>query len=501
MGRRRARREQRHAARPGRPARWLSWLPEVLIVLVVLAAFGNVEYDLGHRWFGLATNSPRTPAAVLPPEGLDLPAGTTAPAVAEAVAGTTLDATAVKAALARYAGDARFGPHLAFRVADLSTGRVVFRRGADAVVPASTTKLLTAAAALESLEPQSRFVTRVVASGKRIVLVGGGDPYLASTTAKGRNEYPVRADLTTLAKRAAVALRSRGLTSVVLTYDDGLFTGPAVNPRWPANYRPDDVVPPITALWVDQGKGPDGRYDAAPATAAAKRFAVALRKHGLTVAGTRSGTAPVGADEIASVSSAPVGEIVQQMLAVSDNNAAEVLARHVAIAEGQPASFVGGSAAILQVLRGLDVETAGSTLYDGSGLSRENELTAELLVDVLTTAASPANPRLREVITGLPVAGFTGSLQDRFDTGAAEGRGRVRAKTGTLTGVHGLAGVAAGPDGSLLAFVLVADRVAGPNTLPVRRLLDQMAAALGACRCGSVPAASPGPGTAVGEAS
>jgi len=488
LGRRGARREQRHAARVGRRAHWLSWLPEALIVLLVVAALGNVEYDLGHRWFGLEASSPSSrPDEVLPPEGLDLVAGSAAPYVAAPVPATPLDAAAVKRALARYAGDSRFGRHLTFRVAELTTGTVVYRRGADAVVPASTTKLLTAAAALHALGPESRFTTRVVASGNRIVLVCGGDPYLASTVAKAKDRYPARAVLARLATRTATALKARGLTKVGLIYDDSLFTGPTVNPHWPANYRPDDVVPPITALWVDQGEGPDGRYGAAPAAAAAKQFAAALRTQGVTVVGTRRGTVPVDADEIASVQSAPVREIVQQMLAVSDNNAAEVLARQVAVATDRGASFAGASAAVLQVLRSLGMATAGSTLYDGSGLSRDNRLTAELLLDVLTAAASPANPQLREVITGLPVAGFTGSLQDRFDTGAAEGRGRVRAKTGTLTGVHGLAGVAAGPDGSLIAFVLVADQVSGPNTLPVRRLLDQMAAALGACRCAATP--------------
>lgn len=485
MARRGARREERHADRPRRRSRWLSWLPEGLIALLVVSAFANVEYDLGHRWLGLEAASPSTrPDDVLPPEGLELAVGTTAPPVAVPVAGGPLDAAAVAKALARYAADSRFGKSVSFQVSEVASGKVVYRRGVERVVPASTLKLLTGAAALEGLGPSTRFSTRVVAAGKRIVLVGGGDPFLASTAARGKNLYPARADLGTLARRTAEALRARGQSKVVLTYDAGLFTGPAVNPRWPANYRPDDVVPPISALWADQGDGPGGRYVDDPAAAAARAFAVALRRAGITVTSPRAGAAPPGSEEIAAVRSAPVRQVVQQMLVVSDNNAAEVLARHVAIAVGEPASFTGGSAAILRVLDGLGIRTTGAAVYDGSGLSRDNRLPATLLLDVLRIAASPAYPRLREVITGLPVAGFTGSLQDRFDTGEPEGRGRVQAKTGTLTGVHGLAGIAADRDGTLMAFVLVADRVAVPNTLPVRRLLDLMAGALGACRCG-----------------
>ena len=80
------------------------------------------------------------------------------------------------------------------------------------------------------------------------------------------------------------------------------------------------------------------------------------------------------------------------------------------------------------------------------------------------------------------MAGFTGSLAYRFDDGKKAGRGRVRAKTGTLTGVHGLAGVATDLDGNVL-FVLLADKVRLEDTLDARAALDDIAAALGACHC------------------
>jgi D-alanyl-D-alanine carboxypeptidase/D-alanyl-D-alanine-endopeptidase (penicillin-binding protein 4) len=127
---------------------------------------------------------------------------------------------------------------------------------------------------------------------------------------------------------------------------------------------------------------------------------------------------------------------------------------------------------------------AGVRLHDGSGLSRENLLTPGILLGTLEAAASDDHPELRQVVTGLPVAGFTGSLQWRFDKGPADARGRVRAKTGTLTGVNGLAGLATGVDGSLMAFVVVADRVPPENALRSQHQLDSVAAALGACACG-----------------
>jgi D-alanyl-D-alanine carboxypeptidase/D-alanyl-D-alanine-endopeptidase (penicillin-binding protein 4) len=132
-------------------------------------------------------------------------------------------------------------------------------------------------------------------------------------------------------------------------------------------------------------------------------------------------------------------------------------------------------------------------VHDGSGLSRRDRLTPETLLGVLRVAASDDHPELRQVITGLPVAGFVGSLQWRFDDAPAAARGRVRAKTGTLTGVSGLAGIATDADGNRMAFVAIADRIDVPQTLAARRDLDRIAAALASCHCGAGPGPSSGP--------
>src|SRR5690606_32014772 len=106
-------------------------------------------------------------------------------------------------------------------------------------------------------------------------------------------------------------------------------------------------------------------------------------------------------------------------------------------------------------LEALGVPLRGSVLYDGSGLSRDNRLDPRVLVDLIRLAADDEHPELRAVVTGLPVAGFTGSLTDRMDQGPRDGLGRVRAKTGTLTNVASLAGVATDVDGTAMAFVLM----------------------------------------------
>ena len=59
-------------------------------------------------------------------------------------------------------------------------------------------------------------------------------------------------------RRTAATLTASGIRAVRLSYDDSLFSGPAVNPAWEASYLPDDVVTPVSALWVDEGLGPGG---------------------------------------------------------------------------------------------------------------------------------------------------------------------------------------------------------------------------------------------------
>lgn len=457
----------------------------VLVLAILGAGLAAYELDAG-------PDTPSTPAAVAPPPGLDLPdvaapAPVAAPAdgVANEAAGQDapgrVEAQAVRRALAPALRDPDLGPHVVASVGTLD-GMSLWGRGRT-VTPASTLKLLTTAAALEVLGPEHRFRTTVVADGRRgIVLVGGGDPLLARTP---QQDWPHPADVVTLARATARALRAEGRTAVRVGYDATLFTGPAVDPHWPATYIPEGVVSPISALWVDEGRDPDG-YDRVedPAAAAASTFAAALRGAGIRVRGElRPRTAAPGADELAAVASPPLALIVEHTLLVSDNEAAEVLARQVGIAVAGEGSFTAGARAVLTTLSGLGVPTEGAQTYDGSGLSREDRLDPDTLTAVLQLAASDAQPDLRPVLTGLPVAGFSGSLSYRYED-APRGRGRVRAKTGTLSGISGLAGVAIDRDGTPLVFALVADRIDLPDTLDARDALAAASAALAGCRCG-----------------
>lgn len=485
-----SRRDPRHAG-----GRFLRWFPIVLVLAVLVAATASYRFELGARWFGFEDQpAQQNPAAVAPPPGLSLPALVDPAPVASPIAlagGQVLSPNAVRRALTPLLADPDLGKHVIASVSSLGSGSPVFRRGDGTAIPASTTKLATAAATLLSLGPEHRFETRVVTDGQGgIVLVGGGDPFLQSgplkTTEGADPPYPPHADVVTLARATAKSLREQGRREVHVGYDDTLFTGPSISPRWPDDYVPDGVVSPVTALWVDEGRVPgDSDRVADPSLSAATVFAGALSRAGIEVLGVpEPRPARSGAGQLAVVTSAPLSEIVERVLLVSDNEAAEVLARQVGFATFGEGSFAAARRGIAQVLRKHGVELGESVLYDGSGLSRESRLAPGVLVAILRLAASDDLPQLRSILTGLPVAGFTGSLAYRFEDTAPQGRGRVRAKTGTLTGVSVLAGIATDLDGHPMLFALMADKVALEDTLDARDALDAAAAALGACHCG-----------------
>jgi D-alanyl-D-alanine carboxypeptidase/D-alanyl-D-alanine-endopeptidase (penicillin-binding protein 4) len=366
-------------------------------------------------------------------------------------------------------------------VVDATTGERLYTRDPDTpLIPASTVKLPTAAAALTTLGPAHQLATTAVAGDEpgEVVLVGAGDPTLAIDEA---GFYPDAARLDLLAAQVKTALRGTEITAVRV--DSTLFTGPVHGP-WDSDIPGGGYVGPITALMTDGGRmDPDPaqgtkaaeRWEQ-PDLAAGRAFAELLGLDGEDV--TRGG-APAGATELGRVLSPPVQRLVEIMLASSDNVVAEGLARLVAVERGEPASFEGGAVAMAKVLDE-ELGLPGAEFTDGSGLSRGNLVTATLLTDLLAAAVDPAHADLTGVVTGLAVAGWSGTLADRYDEAElAPAAGAVRAKTGTLAGVHALAGLVTTAEGQLLAFALLANDA--PDS--IRGRLDLIVATLATCGC------------------
>lgn len=485
---------RRRTARARTPTGTVAHRLPVLVVLVVLAVAAAAGAGLVPGVGGPSPGPQHTERLKEPPAsgpGLVLQRPRAAPPVLPAAGGSAdVSSAALRRVLAPALADRSLGRHVAMEVRRLDGSRPLFRSGDPATVtPASTVKLLTTLAALQTLGPRHRFDTTVVATrrARSLVLVGGGDPLLTGSVSSRDSSapYPPPASLRTLASRTADALRARGVRSVRLRYDASLFRGPAVNPAWQPTYVEDSVVSPISALWTDEGRRTRGLAIRMPdpAATAAATFGRYLRREGVRVTGAVVAASGSGGREIAVVSSPPLADVVEHVLEVSDNEGAEALLRHVAIATGRPASFRGGAAAVTEVVRGLGVDTAGAQLYDGSGLARGDRVPVTTLVQTLQVAADGDRPHLRPVIASLPVAAFTGSLAYRFADDAPAGAGLVRAKTGTLSGVHGLAGIVVTARGVPLAFAVVADRVRLARTLDARAALDRIAAALATCTC------------------
>ncbi len=390
------------------------------------------------------------------------------------------------------------GPGLGVEVADLRTGKVLYADNASVpATPASTTKVVTAVTALAVLGPDVRFTTSVRQAGGSIVLVGGGDPTLAVNEYPS-SDYPRPATLAALAAGTARALKAQGRRSVRLGYDTSLFSGPDMAPGWSDALVTTGNVTPIVSLEADQGRlTPYGQLQDSddpvnfrprttdPVGLTVAAFAGLLRRDGIVVSGSTGETAvPSTAKLLASVASPPLSQIAGQMLVESNNVIAENLARHLAIAMRLPATFSGAANAVMTEARRLGVRTPVS-LVDGSGLSPQDGIAPETLVRVLDVAASL--PRLRYAITGLPVAGFSGTLSAGGSVfGGIDGaaRGMVRAKTGNLATVASLAGLAYDRDGRLLLFAIMAPRVPGATMLNAAAdAINTAAAGLAACGC------------------
>ncbi len=457
-----------------------------LVSFLLLAGAGYGAADAYDLVPGVLTTAPvPAPAAPFP----TAPGASSAPVVLEVPPdldpnAPSPDAATVQGWAEALAADARMGGSTGVQVTDVLSGTVLAEVSASTPrTPASTTKLLTAAAALTVLGGATTFPTTIVQPAPgRIVLVGGGDALLAAG-AGDPSATVGHAGLADLAAKAARTLRLAGTTTVTLAVDDTLFSGPLMSPDWKASDIAAGYVAGVASVEVDVAKTePDEEYPPRspdPAMAAAAQLAVALAAEGITVDGapTRE-AAPAGAIELARVTSAPVADVVGHMLRVSDNTLAEVLGRMVAVSKGLPGSFDGATMAVTQAVGRL-VDVGSVTLRDCSGLSAFTRIPAATLVDLLSAATQV--PALRTLALDLPVAGWTGTLADRSLSAAAQGL--VRAKTGSLPGVTSLAGTVQTVDGRFLAFAVVADATPAGGQSSPRAAIDAFVGRVAGCGC------------------
>ena len=315
---------------------------------------------------------------------------------------------------------------------DLKDGSMVFAQNASlSLRPASNEKLAVALAALDRLGPAFRIETQVLGKGTlvqgvwqgRLFLKGFGDPSLSNY------------DLA----RLAAKVRDRGIRRVTgrIVGDESYYDSQRTVRGWKPWYYKEES-PPLSALIVNRARLAKGISDN-PAAAAARAFRRALIEAGIRVPSHSTTGVANDAVVLAERPSVELDELVHRMNIVSDNFYAEMLLKQLGARVRGEGTSAAGARVVVRELDQRGVPLAGVKIVDGSGLSRYDRLTARALAALLISAWS--DPIIKNAfVTSLPVAGVSGTLEDRMTTWPAYGR--VRAKTGTTNVASALSGYA-----------------------------------------------------------
>ncbi|MGE3760079.1 MAG: D-alanyl-D-alanine carboxypeptidase/D-alanyl-D-alanine-endopeptidase [Pseudobdellovibrionaceae bacterium] len=425
--------------------------------------------------------------------------------------------------------------HLGLAVIDLSKTPHPLEFGLnekEQMTPASITKIATAAAVLQKLGASFKFQTTLWTSGSvrdgvlkgDLVLKGGGDPGFVSETMWFLVNEFVRTGIKKVDGNIMVddtdfdsvrADPSRDPERVDRAYDApvgamsfnwnsiNIFVRPTQVGEAPAVFldpigngfsvmnKAKTVNKAGTSIEISRdgnkirvsgtiGVGQDEKVTYKniddPAEWAGQNLVFFLDQRGITVTGKlKTGKKPEGAKLLAKADSKPVSSSVTDMMKFSNNFVAEMLTKNLAAQAGVvPATIEGGMKIIRANLVSMGIEDKNFNLINPSGLSRKNKMRALDLAQVLTKSFENF-PTSAEFLTALPLAGIDGTLKSRMKN--PQSTGWVRAKTGLLNGVVGLAGYAGRKDGSVRAFAFIFNGKAEQGDL-VRRLFDQLATEL-----------------------
>lgn len=430
------------------------------------------------------------------------------------------------------------GFEISLQVVDLDSGRVLMEKNPDLpLAPASTMKVVTTAAALSTLKPDFTFMTEVFADGvrgssvKNIFLKGFGDPYLVSEqlfvltrNLKDKGLEEVRGSIVVddsyfipgkpLDENEKLGYRAYHAPYSALSLNFNalkIVVTPAAQPGRPARvktdpaseyahldaqvrtvkgHKPADIdivkVPQPDGREVIQVRGvigalapPKGRYVNvdSPALYTGEVFKEFLLREGIRVTGrVVHGQVPDTAESYLEFNSHPLATLVYWLNKFSNNFMAEQICMGVgAQVFGAPGTREKGLEVSRRFLRANGVDEGLFSLSEASGLSRNNQVAASVLVRVLRNAAQDFTYS-PEFMASLGIAGADGTMKEKLnDPKAAR---RVRAKTGNLRGVNAMAGYGLSPEGKAFVFAcLVNSQLKGTGFIDysdqiVRELLN-----------------------------
>lgn len=315
---------------------------------------------------------------------------------------------------------------------DQSNNEIVYQSGAQKPrTPASVLKIFTTAAIALTIDPETTFQTAIYKTDKRGVFViwGDNDPWITSSAkAKKANK---RAYMPNLIKAA---------------------------------FASDKKLKKITLIYKGVNNS-DIRY---AKKALNRRASVAYKRIGKNVE-----VESLITERIAAITSPPLHKMIRFALLYSDNVLSQRLAMLATGRSGYPLTEEGMNSMIFEKISSLGVDTTGMNFIDGSGLSRQNKVSALTVSQLLLKVKT--DPRLKSIYEHLPISGESGTLISRYHETAPQAVGLVRAKTGSIRGVVSLAGFATSGEKEYV-FVVLADEVGRTRSSQnsARKAIDRM---------------------------
>ena len=339
---------------------------------------------------------------------------------------------------------------------DPTNGEVIFENSSKSLrKPASLLKLLSATSLLNYLSPEHRFTTEILTGVEpnTLMIAGSLDPWMTPY-----NSMAAKMGRVSLPKIVKAALKK-------LDANNG---------------------GPITTLNIEYASIYQTDLDFIKAQLKARNIKVTSMKV------TNAEAHLYAKDSIARFESPPLQNIIDWMLLWSDNTLGDRMAMYAAMKAGFGYSKTGIEKVFIKTLDDLGIDSKGLNAVDGSGLSKENRVSANTFAQLLLKTYK--SDKYRTIYGGLPIGGINGTMQSRFVKSAPKAIGLVRAKTGTLNGTVSMAGYVQGGDHEYV-FVAIADQIPKGTTAAkaARTALDKALAKFAK----PVPGASPSPSEVV----
>lgn len=331
-------------------------------------------------------------------------------------------------------------------IVDLESGQEIYsRQPTKALKPASNMKLLTTAAALGVLGPDYQFATQVYMDGKLEkngtlkgdLLIDIDHDFTWSTRYYSSGDVPLRELL--------AQIKAAGIKRI----DGKVVVGGRV---------------------VYGGKPTGSLNCSAHLASVAKRLRVLLKNQKLRANSvvTRTKLKPKG-KIIATWLSPTLSEALVPINRVSHNEYADMLLMALGSYKEKKSNFEAGARVVKAWLEESGMQTKGLIIKDGSGLSHDNRVSAQLLVQVTKTMLT--GPNASAWAASLSIAGHDGTYRGRLTGNETDGR--VLVKSGTLRDVISGSGILVNAqDSRVYAFSLLANNMR--NKKATRSALDRI---------------------------